>query len=73
VSQGRPVERGAPMSAFVYCCPNSRKYVQGWTAEDPYESEAEVDAYEAVRCPACLRTHMVNPKTGKVLGADDAS
>ena len=61
------------MSAFIYCCPNTGKYVQGWTAEDPYESEsaADGDAYESVRCNACTRWHMVNPKTGKVLGADD--
>ena len=32
------------MSAFVYYCPNMGKYVQGWTADDPYESDA--DAYE---------------------------
>ena len=52
------------MSAFVYRCPNMGKLVQGWTAEDPYESEA--DAYESVRCIACRRVHMVNPNTGKV-------
>jgi len=65
----------APMSAFIYCCPNTGKYVQGWTAEDPYEGEsdagANADAYESVRCNACMRLHLVNPKTGKVLGADD--
>jgi len=59
------------MSAFVYRCPNMGKLVQGWTAEDPYESEA--DEYQPVRCIACMRVHMVNPNTGKVLGADDAS
>jgi hypothetical protein len=61
--------RGALMSAFVYHCPNMGKLVQGWTAEDPYESEA--DEYEPVRCIACMRVHMANPKTGKVLGADE--
>jgi hypothetical protein len=61
------------MSAFIYCCPNTGKYVQGWTAEDPYEgeSDAETDAYESVRCIACMRLHLVNPKTGKVLGAEE--
>jgi hypothetical protein len=58
------------MSAFVYRCPNTGKYVQGWTAEDPYY-ESEADAYEAFRCIACMRVHMVNPKTSKVLGGDD--
>ncbi len=55
---------------FVYRCPNTGKQVQGWAAEDPYESET--DAYESVRCIACMGVHMVNQKTGEVLGADDA-
>jgi hypothetical protein len=58
------------MSAFVYRCPNTGKLVQAWTVEDPYESEA--DAYEPVRCIACMRLHMVNPRTRKVLGEDNA-
>jgi hypothetical protein len=58
------------MPAFVYRCPNTGKLVQGWTAEDPYETPA--DAYEPVRCIACVAMHMVNPKTGKVLGEDSS-
>ena len=27
--------------------------------------------YEAVSCLACKRVHLVNPKTGKVMGADE--
>jgi hypothetical protein len=38
-------------------------------ADDPTESEAE--NYVAVVCTACTRTHLVNPKTARVLGADD--
>jgi hypothetical protein len=47
--------------------------VQGWTADDPELSEAggEAETYEAVTCVACTRVHMVDPKTGKVLGRDD--
>lgn len=43
---------------------------QGWIADDP--AEGDKDAYETVRCIACARTHMVNPRTGKVLGEDEA-
>jgi len=28
------------------------------------------ETYEGVTCLACNRLHMVNPQTGKVLGAD---
>jgi hypothetical protein len=52
------------------CCPNAAAQIRAIRAEDPYESET--DAYEPVRCIACMGVHMVNPKTGKVLGADDA-
>ena len=29
------------------------------------------ETYEGVSCLACGQVHMVNPKTGKVLGADE--
>lgn len=43
--------------------------VQGWIANDPAEDEGE--RYESVRCLACTRTHLVNVKTGDVLGAEE--
>jgi hypothetical protein len=55
------------MSAFVYRCPATGLNVQGFTADDPTEDET----YESVSCTACLQVHMVNPKTGKVLGSQD--
>ena len=55
------------MRGFKYRCPNRGwAIVQGWLADDP---EGEVDTYIQVTCNACGRTHMVNPKTGRVLGA----
>ena len=54
------------MAAFLYQCPNMALSVQGWVADDPTEGEAET--YEAVTCTACTQVHLVNPKTGKVLG-----
>jgi hypothetical protein len=57
------------MPLFLYRCPNTHLNVQGWVADDP--TEREDDAYEAVPYTICTRVHLVNPKTGKVLGADE--
>ena len=54
------------MAAFLYRCPNTALNVQGWVADDPTEGKAET--YEPVTCTACTQVHLVNPKTGKVLG-----
>ena len=53
------------MAPFLYRCPNTGLNVQGFTADDP------TDSFEAVTCLACTRVHVVNPRTGKVLGADE--
>ncbi len=58
------------MAAFLYQCPNTGLQVQGYAADDP--TEGDFEAYELVKCLACTRMHLVNPKTGKVLGADEA-
>jgi hypothetical protein len=52
------------MAAFLYCCPITNQWVQAW-AED-----AEEDVLQTVECLACQRTHLLNPKTGKVAGSD---
>jgi hypothetical protein len=57
------------MATFLYRCPNTGLKVQGWVADDPTEGEAET--FEAVTCAAYTGLHMVNPKTGRVLGADE--
>ena len=57
------------MAAFIYRCPNTGMNVQGWVADDPSEGESET--YQAVLCTICTQAHLVNPKTGKVLGADE--
>jgi len=54
------------MATFLYLCPNTALNVQGWVADDPTEGKAET--YEPVTCTACTQVHLVNPKTGKVLG-----
>jgi len=57
------------MPPFLYRCPATGLNVQGWVADDPNKSQAEI--YAAVTCTVCTRIHLVDPKTGKVLGTDD--
>ena len=40
--------------------------VQVWFADDGAENGDET--FEGVTCLACRRVHMVNPRTGKILG-----
>jgi hypothetical protein len=57
------------MPDFFYCCPNVGLNVQRWIADDPTERDDQT--YEAITCTACTRMHLVNPKSGKMLGEDD--
>lgn len=59
------------MAVFLYRCPVTGMNVQGWIADDP--EHPDDDSYEAVVCTACTRTHLVNRKTGRVLGKDEDS
>ena len=56
------------MPPFIYRCPNTGLNVQGWVADDPTEREGET--YQPITCTICTRLHLVDPKTGKVVGAD---
>jgi hypothetical protein len=53
------------MPPFVYRCPNTGLNVEGWVADNPVDRD---DTYEAIPCTICTRLHLVNPKSGKVLG-----
>jgi tRNA(Ile2) C34 agmatinyltransferase TiaS len=55
--------------AVLFRCPVTGLRVQGWATEE-VPSDA-TDIYVSVQCPACARTHLVNPATEKVLGTDD--
>jgi len=55
--------------SIVFRCPNTGLNVHGWITDDPTEGEAE--SYEAVTCTACTRVHLINPKTGRMLGDDE--
>jgi len=57
------------MPAFLFRCPSTGLNVQGWVADDP--TQRDEDSFDAVTCTACTRLHLVNPRTGKVLGAND--
>jgi hypothetical protein len=52
-------------TTFLYRCPS--RTVQGWSAEEVTDD----DAYESVACLACTQLHLVNMKTGKLLGEDE--
>jgi hypothetical protein len=54
------------MSSLLFQCPYTGRTVQGWV-EDEVADEREV--FVGVECAACARRHLVNPKTGRVLGA----
>jgi hypothetical protein len=41
---------------------------QGFVPEDV---PADSDTYESVTCILCQRVHLVNPRTGRVLGEND--
>ena len=55
------------MASFVFRCPNTRLKVQGFVADDP----ADAEAFEPVICTACTRVHLVDPKSGRVLGDEE--
>jgi hypothetical protein len=43
--------------------------VQGWVADDAFDAERE--AFESISCSACGQIHLVNLRSGKVVGADE--
>jgi hypothetical protein len=54
------------MATVLYHCPNTGFRVQGYTADETVPRDR--NAYEPVTCLACKQVHLVNPKTGEVLG-----
>jgi hypothetical protein len=56
------------MPPFPYRCPKTGYRVQGFIAEDVSD---ESEGYEVITCIAYQEVHLVNPTTGKVLGAAD--
>ena len=58
------------MATIIYRCPTTGLNVQGWFADDPARADADDDTYESLICTACTKLHLVNFKTGRVLGDD---
>jgi len=56
----------AAVMTFIFKCPYTGYRVQGWVSGDT--DERPDDTYEDIRCHACGRTHLVDPKSGRVLG-----
>jgi hypothetical protein len=57
------------MRPFLYHCPTTGYRVQGFTAEEVSNDDAET--FVTVTCIGCNQVHLVNPATGKVAGVDD--
>jgi hypothetical protein len=53
----------------VFLCPNTGARVQAGSRTNG--SKDSDDTYQSVNCLACQRVHLVNPATGKVLGAEN--
>jgi hypothetical protein len=56
------------MTTFIYRCPATGYNVQGLLADHQRGTGGNANAFESVTCTACGRVHLVDPKTGKVLG-----
>ncbi len=54
------------MQNLVFRCPQASTNVQVWLPDSAQPEPA--DSYEAVTCPACARVHLINRKTGRMLG-----
>ena len=58
------------MSTTLLCCPNTGRTVQGWSADEVTDDNDD-DTYQPFECTFCTRVHLVNLKTGKVLGGEE--
>jgi hypothetical protein len=68
-----PVGNNSPEPELVPKIPLSMPQhgfqVQGWAADDGSEKAPETYDYESMTCHACGGVHLINPKTGRMLGA----
>jgi hypothetical protein len=55
--------------AFLYRCPTTGHKVQGLVRGNARSTDDTV-TYETVTCLACNGLHLVDPSSGRVLGAD---
>jgi hypothetical protein len=69
IDQNRPLATDYRwrMAYVTFKCPDTSMIVQHWLDEDD-DDEGWDDAYKVVGCPACAKIHLLNRKTGKLLG-----
>jgi hypothetical protein len=58
------------MPTAVFKCPTVELQVQASFPDLPYAEDATT-IYQSVRCIACDSVHIVNTKTGQLLGAKE--
>jgi hypothetical protein len=58
------------MPVFVCTCPSTKLDVQ-YSLDDDKKDDVPDTEYEAVTCEACAKVHLINRKTGKLLGQED--
>jgi len=56
------------MPTLTYRCPSTGKNAQVWYEVSDNPSESADGFFETVICNACDKIHLVDPKTGKVVG-----
>jgi hypothetical protein len=56
------------VTIIAFQCPNTGLRVRGLAEGDGFEND---DTCEAIVCSACRQFHLVNLKTGKIVGDDD--
>jgi hypothetical protein len=57
-------------TTLLYRCPNTGRTVQEWSA-DEVTDDNDHNTYWSFECTFCTRVHLVNLKTGKVLGGEE--
>jgi hypothetical protein len=60
------------MGTFLHRCPTTGHNVQGYVPDNAAAPDDD-SVYEAVTCALCRRVHLVNPKTGDVVGGNSNS
>ena len=55
---------------LLYRCPNTGRTVQGWSADEVTDDNDD-NTYQSFEHTFCTRAHLVNLKTGKVLGGEE--
>ena len=60
------------MATFIYRCPSTGYNIQGFIADNPAKNGSSAKDSEGtflpLTCTLCTQIHLVNPKTGKVIG-----